>query len=591
MRLKKTFKNSVISILTLALLISTFLYMKPTYAKEDNIAFGKDVYAVSTENNTSNPRNVTDGDLSTNWVSGNDWNRWIEIDLQGTYNVNSVIVHVPKNVIETFNVYVSNDNVNFNKVGSQLDEVIAQNGYLVEFPEIDATKIRIAITYNSDSNLANINEVEVLGEFVSDKYPEVKGIETNDFQDTHWAERMEARLNDQNVLNLEVINESYSLVDRILGAGYHSQFIFEVQDIGLNGKDAFTVESSEGKIKIVGPNGISLASGFNWYLKNIVHLNYDPLCVSNLNAPDVLPLPENKVAKETPYEYKYALNFCTFSYTMAFWDWQEYEPFLDWCAMNGINLMLDIIGQEEVQRRVLKQYGYTDQEIKEYVTGPGYYAWFYMANMQSFGGPLPDNWFEQRVELARQVHDRMSIYGIQPVFLGYAGQVPYGFEKKNPKAQILDQGVWSGFTRPPMLKTYVESGEDYFSKVADTYYQELKNVFGDITNYYAVDPFHEGGKPGNLSMTRIASTVQNKMKEHDPEAIWVIQNLQSNPTNQFIQGLDKKQSLILDLYADNQPNHFNRNEYNGGSGEGTPWIWNMLHSFGGRMGFNGCQKF
>ena len=115
---------------------------------------------------------------------------------------------------------------------------------------------------------------------------------------------------------------------------------------------------------------------------------------------------------------------------MAFWGWEEYEAFLDWGAMNGINLMLDVLGQEEVQRRTLREFGYTDQEIKEYITGPGYYAWLYMANMQSFGGPIPDSWFEQRTELARKVHDRMSIFGIEPVLLGYAGQVPSDFKEK-----------------------------------------------------------------------------------------------------------------------------------------------------------------
>ena len=53
--------------------------------------------------------------------------------------------------------------------------------------------------------------------------------------------------------------------------------------------------------------------------------------------------------------------------------------------MSGINLVLDIVGQEEIVRRVLSQYGYTDEEIKEYIVGPGYFAWYYMQNMTSWG--------------------------------------------------------------------------------------------------------------------------------------------------------------------------------------------------------------
>ena len=38
--------------------------------------------------------------------------------------------------------------------------------------------------------------------------------------------------------------------------------------------------------------------------------------------------------------------------------------------------MLDIVGQEEVLRETLTQYGYSDDEVREYLSGPGYYAWF-----------------------------------------------------------------------------------------------------------------------------------------------------------------------------------------------------------------------
>ena len=115
---------------------------------------------------------------------------------------------------------------------------------------------------------------------------------------------------------------------------------------------------------------------------------------------------------------------------MAFWNWDDYEPFLDWAAMNGVNLMLDIVGQEEVLRETLTQYGYSDDEVREYLSGPGYYAWFYMQNLYSVGGPLPAAWFEQRVELGRRIHDRMQAYGITPVIQGFGGQVPADFQEK-----------------------------------------------------------------------------------------------------------------------------------------------------------------
>ena len=130
------------------------------------------------------------------------------------------------------------------------------------------------------------------------------------------------------------------------------------------------------------------------------------------------------------------------------------------------NLMLYIVGQEEVIRRTLQDYGYTDAEIKEYLCGPAYFAWYYMQNMTGYGGELPDSWFENRVELARKMHDRMQTYGITPVLSGFSGMVPTNFDEKYTDATVIEQGTWCGYTRPDMLRTYVDDGEkDYFVSI------------------------------------------------------------------------------------------------------------------------------
>lgn len=63
-----------------------------------------------------------------------------------------------------------------------------------------------------------------------------------------------------------------------------------------------------------------------------------------------------------------------------------------------------------------------------------------MQNMTSYGGKLPNNWFEERVELARKMHDRMQTYGITPVLSGFSGQVPTNFKDKYQDVQYVAQG-------------------------------------------------------------------------------------------------------------------------------------------------------
>ncbi len=107
------------------------------------------------------------------------------------------------------------------------------------------------------------------------------------------------------------------------------------------------IENGEnGKIVIKGNNGIAMASGFNYYLKNYLNVDYNPLYESNIAINAIKPV-DKKIIKEAQFDLRYALNFCTYSYTMAFWNWDEYEKFLDWCAMNGINLVLDIANCED----------------------------------------------------------------------------------------------------------------------------------------------------------------------------------------------------------------------------------------------------
>lgn len=538
----------------------------------------------NTEGNTADL--AIDGDLSTYWESSNDY-KWIEVDLGGIYELSKIEIFNKDEAVYKYNIYASEDGENFNKIAYKNNENVSDsNGNVHTIDNVRAGKIRVDVVQNSNSDRVNIAEINVFGKNTGESLPEIKKIATSNFSETPWATEYEKFNSDNAYANEKTLNEIKNLVGRVIGEEFKDKFIFEIRD-QLNGNDVFEVsDSGDGKVLIKGNNGVSLASGFNYYLKNYCNVSYNPIMGSNLKMPETMPSVGERVVIDTPYEHRYALNFCTYSYTMSFWDWDQYEEFLDWCAMNGVNLVLDIIGQEEVLRRTLNEFGYSDEEVKEFISGPAYFAWFYMQNMTGFGGPLPNDWFEQRAELGRKMHDRMQSFGINPVLQGYSGMVPRDFKEKNPEAQTISQGGWCGFDRPDMLKTYVNEGEvDYFQKVADVFYEKQKEVFGDVTNFYGVDPFHEGGNTGDLDNGKIYEIIQNKMIEHDNDAVWVIQNWQGNPSNNKLEGLTKKdQAMVLDLFSEVSPD-WNRLEE-----RDLPWIWNMLHNFGGRMGMDAAPE-
>ena len=585
----KRLKSNISKLLALTV-IATLITSNPfkvSATEQDKKLISSSEFNITakSENGSNNVKKAVDGDKSTYWESSNHY-RWVQIDLNGTYNLSSIKLFNKVTGYYNYNIYASSDGENFIKVAEKSNQELAtEQGNLHNLGNIQASSLRIDVTFSSANNNSNIAEIELYGEKTSDNKPTEKAIEVKKFADTDWAKEYNKFETDTKYANEKTIKEMSNMVERVIGKKYRDKFEFQLIKETEEGHDVFEVhDGSNGKILIKGNNGVSLASGFNYYLKNYAKVMYNPLMGSNLNMPETLPAVGEKVVVDTPYEYRYELNFCTYSYTMSFWNWDEYEAFLDWSAMNGFNLVLDIIGQEEVLRRTLNEFNYTDEEVKEFISGPAYFAWFYMQNMTSFGGPLPNNWFEERTELGRKMHDRMQTLGIDPVLQGYSGMVPLDFVQKNSGAQVISQGGWSGFTRPNMLKTYVNEGEkDYFAEVADVFYEKQKEVFGDITNYYAVDPFHEGGNTGGLNDGLIYKTIQSKMIENDKDAVWVIQHWQGNPSNGKINGLaDKNKVLILDLNSELKENDYKRFE-----NLDVPWIWNMLHNFGGRMGLDG----
>ena len=69
---------------------------------------------------------------------------------------------------------------------------------------------------------------------------------------------------------------------------------------------------------------------------------------------------KQKERHETDLKLRYDFNYCTFSYSMAFWDWNRWQKEIDWMALHGINMPLAIVGEECVWRNMLLKLGYTE---------------------------------------------------------------------------------------------------------------------------------------------------------------------------------------------------------------------------------------
>lgn len=339
-------------------------------------------------------------------------------------------------------------------------------------------------------------------------------------------------------------------------------------------EDFFEIAPRGRKIIITGNTAVNVAVGFNWYLKYVanVHISWNNL---TQQLPKNMPLPKGTIRKTTDLKLRYYLNFCTFSYSMAFWDWGRWQQEIDWMAMHGVNMPLDIIGNDVVWHNILKRVGYDNTD--EFIAGPAFEAWWQMNNLTGWGGPNPEAWYDHKYRLQLKMLARMRELGMQPVFPGYSGMTPRDFDTK-AGFQIEDTGLWCDFPRPALL-----SPEDpRFGEFADIYYEEMARLYG-TTKYYAMDPFHEGGRTEGIDLAAVGQTVMAAMKRANPDAVWVAQSWGANPHPAMIEALDKGDLLILDLMSELRPKS---NSY-----RGHDWLFCMLLNFGGRSGLLGRMDY
>lgn len=370
------------------------------------------------------------------------------------------------------------------------------------------------------------------------------------------------------------------MIARNFGESCCASFCLHVQPED-SGEDFFHISTQGTQVAVTGSDGVALACGVYYYLKNFCHVQLTQRG-SHLKLPPVLPLPTGEIYKTTTLKLRYAYNYCTHSYTMPFWGEAEWQRELDFLAFHGVNLVLDITGEEKVWFTFFQKIGYTPEQARELLVGPAYWAWFCMANMYGYGGLLPDTYLDKRVALAKKNHAFMAKLGMRPVLMGYCGMVPDDVKKIDPKARLIRQGEWNRFQRPAMLKT----NRKIYQKYAALFYEAQREVLGDVTTYFSTDPFHEGGRQGLLSAKSVANGILGALRKENKDNVWLIQSWGSNPSKGLLDAVagQKDNVLILDLYAEKRPRY---QDFRGVEFQHTPWIYCMLDNFGGRMGLHG----
>ncbi len=348
---------------------------------------------------------------------------------------------------------------------------------------------------------------------------------------------------------------------------------------------AVTLKAEEGgPLVVTGPDVNRLAAGYGAYLRGTEHFswswNYDRIGAAT--APKAVDQ-----TVEVPWKWRQAYNYCTLSYTMAFWGVDQWEKELDRLALSGINMPLVQAGLEKVWQLTLREAGYPEEKIAAFIPNPSAAAWWNMGNLEGLSGPLTPEEVDREAALGRFIVSRARELGMSPILQGFTGLVPRDLEAYvNPAAGYADaryvpQGAWAGgFPRPAVLDPTSET----FRRLAAIWYKNIQAVYGEIPagSPFGGDLFHEGGSSKGLNVSDCAQAVAAAMQRAVPNALWVLQAWGGNPSQALLKNLKAENTLILALSRD-----MSRGKYTPRSFGPIPWLWCELLNFGGNQGLYG----
>lgn len=288
----------------------------------------------------------------------------------------------------------------------------------------------------------------------------------------------------------------------------------------------------------------------------------------------------------------------TFSYTFAWYQWEDWEKLLDWAALRGVNLQLAWVGFEKIFLDSFRELGLKDEDIMPFFSGPAFQSWNRFGNIQgSWGGKgdLPMKFIEQQFDLQKKIVARMVELGITPALPAFPGFVPTTIKKVRPNANVTQSPNW--FSPAPDKYTrdlFLSPLDDTYSELQKLFISKQIEAFGNVTNVYTLDQFNElNPASGDTSyLSGISSNTYAGLTEANPAAIWLLQGWLFYASRSFwtqpridayLGGVtDSQGMLILDLYSEVNPQWQRTNSYSG-----KRWIWCMLHDFGGNTALEG----
>ncbi len=369
---------------------------------------------------------------------------------------------------------------------------------------------------------------------------------------------------------------------------------FDFRLLNETSTDTFNIKSEGNKIIISGNNANSMAVGLNHYLKNYCLTTISWYKDDPIELPKTLPVIPEEVTVKAKVPTRFFLNYCTFGYSMTWWKWSDWEHFIDWMALNGINMPLAISGQEAIWYKVWRKLGLTDEEIRGYFTGPAHLPWHRMCNLDGWQGPLPKEWLSSQAELQEHIVAREREFNMRPVLPAFSGHVPAALKRVYPDIKTSRVSEWGGFADKYRCN-FLNPMDSLYALIQKEYLTEQSRLYG--TNHiYGIDPFNEIDPPSWSadSLGMMAKHIYESVAVVDPEAIWLQMtwlfyadagHWTAPRIKSYLSSVPQDKLILLDYFCEYTEIWKQTDSY-----FGQAYIWCYLGNFGGNSFLSGPVK-
>src|SRR5438067_13696436 len=177
----------------------------------------------------------------------------------------------------------------------------------------------------------------------------------------------------------------------------------------------FRISGKRGHIHVEAATVPTLLFGVNWYLKYVALMDVSTNGSQLGRAGTVLPAVNAAIMRPALYNFRYALNENTDGYTTPYWDFDRWQHEIDILALSGFNAILIQRGNDLAVYQAFRDIGYSDADIRNWITHPAHQNWQLMGNMCCFVEPISFELMEKRAASAKQIITELRALGITPV--------------------------------------------------------------------------------------------------------------------------------------------------------------------------------